>query len=258
MGCGNALQTAKEEYVRLKMHMRRENDEMRQNITRLKQKAEHSAVQLTAEQRRQNALNSSLALAKATLASVGNMLVGVRKQCFGAQSEGLSPDLEVGELSQRVMDLALSLQESALGLVEQLQQTTNDVKGFIAGKDPQFDQSSHSCTDLKTTLERLWEAREVQPAPSDTDAKETTQKLTALLEENQITVSMLSLQLSEKSQLVVSLQAELTTLEQELTSKGYVIAHPASVSLSYESDSEIQEGSVSDEPTSHHSNSTVE
>lgn len=239
--------------------MRRENDEMRQNLTRLRRKAETSEVQLSVEQEKQSGLFRSLEVAKKTLIVVGNLMAGARKEWLGEEAEELSQQWDVEEIAQKVMDLALSFQASAMVYVERLQRSTTELEEFVREKTAEIAaESNWDQSNAIELMKRLWEAKREVCAHENASLQCENTRLSALAEQYDISLSMLKLQLSEKAQEVSTLQREVSHLENELTAKGYILSTTPYSNQSINSVLEIEEGSVSDDAESHHSDSSVE
>lgn len=213
MGCGNAVQTAKEEFG----HIKRENEEMRTNLNQLRVRADTSSLHLSREQQKAAELNAALELTQAALRALGKTLAEVQRQCFGGAREwDLTAPIEPEKLVEKVERIVEDFQQNAVQFIDDISNIMRDSAAIL-----QVENKSASIQPLLPALQTLWSS--LQACIHHKDMKICDLRKEILI---------------QKSQLAE--QQELTaTLEQTLASQGFHLASCDSASLSFEEEVEV-------------------
>jgi len=216
MGCGNAVQTAKEEFG----HIKRENEEMRTNLNQLRVRADTSSLHLTREQQKASDLKSALDLTQAALRVLARTLAEVQRLCFGGgQDWDLSSAAESEKLVEKVEAIAEEFQKSATQFVEDIGSIMKD-SAFLIQAEPD-SVSSHQ--PIIPAIQALWSA--VQSCISHKDME----------------ISELRIELDRHKLLLADQQCLAASLEQTLATQGFHLASCDSASVSF--DAEVEVGS---------------
>jgi hypothetical protein len=213
MGCGNAVQTAKEEFG----HIKRENDEMRTNLNQLRVRADTSSLHLSREQQKAAELNAALELTQAALRALGKTLAEVQRQCFGGGMEwDLSAPIEPEKLVEKVERIVEDFQQNAVQFIDDISNIMRDSAAIL-----QVEDNSACIQPLLPAIHALWSS------------------LQSCIHHKDMEICDLRKEISrQKSQLAE--QQELTaSLEQTLASQGFHLASCDSASLSFEEEVEV-------------------
>ena len=209
MGCGNAVQTAREEIT----HIKRENDEMRTNLNQLKLRAESSTMQLNREVQKIADLKTNLEVIQTALVMMVKTITEIQKICFGGLISDVEDSIEPEKLAETAISLAEDFQKNALQFASDFESVLRENSNFL----PEFPIQSPFFPLIFTVL--------------------NTEK--SIISQKTLEIHDLEATINHQKQCIFEYRREITELEAVVSSHGLVLSSGVNGSVSYEEEVEI-------------------